>query len=341
MKCKKSLMGLAALLIVVFHFYIPFLGNQIEMTLYRASYIGVDIFFFVSAYSLASRPMEWKAFLLNRLRYIYLPFVALAVLGAVYGKWTIARFFSVICGVEFFQKGGGSFLWFFIAIMLLYLVSPLLVGMKERMEGSKDASRNSFARSMSSLGVMLLIWLLLAVILQYGFQNKTLFILVNRLPIFFLGMHYDALRRIMKQSLLSLSFFLVVLVAGGWLIARYGSLVRLTKPFWDMYYIVAIPFVLALIALWDMISRVSKVRNLPLQWVGQFTMELYGIQMIVGFDWETKLLKATGANKPLTFALTLILLLVTAFGIHLIFQCVHKGVDRLLAKRMVRLKGEQ
>ena len=50
MKCKKSIMGLAALLIVIFHFYIPFTGTKLELTLWRATYIGVDLFFFVSAY---------------------------------------------------------------------------------------------------------------------------------------------------------------------------------------------------------------------------------------------------------------------------------------------------
>ena len=55
MKCKKSIMGLAALLIMIFHFYIPFSGLKAELVIYRAAYIGVDIFFFVSAYSLAQR----------------------------------------------------------------------------------------------------------------------------------------------------------------------------------------------------------------------------------------------------------------------------------------------
>ena len=38
-------MGLAALLIMIFHFYIPFSGLKAELVIYRAAYIGVDIFF--------------------------------------------------------------------------------------------------------------------------------------------------------------------------------------------------------------------------------------------------------------------------------------------------------
>ena len=46
-------MGYAALLIVLFHFYIPVFNNVAETFIYRSAYIGVDLFFFVSASSLS------------------------------------------------------------------------------------------------------------------------------------------------------------------------------------------------------------------------------------------------------------------------------------------------
>lgn len=125
-------MGLAALLIMIFHFYIPFSGLKAELVIYRAAYIGVDIFFFVSAYSLAQRDrIEYWKFVGNRLLSIYIPFVLFAVVAGFYEKWKYPRFFKVISGIEFFKRGGGSFLWFFVAIMLIYLIAPFLIKLKK------------------------------------------------------------------------------------------------------------------------------------------------------------------------------------------------------------------
>ena len=80
----------------------------------------MDIFFFVSAYSLAQRDrIEYWKFVGNRLLSIYIPFVLFAVVAGFYEKWKYPRFFKVISGIEFFKRGGGSFLWFFVAIMLI------------------------------------------------------------------------------------------------------------------------------------------------------------------------------------------------------------------------------
>lgn len=110
MKCKKSIMGLAALLIMIFHFYIPFSGLKAELVIYRAAYIGVDIFFFVSAYSLAQRDrIEYWKFVGNRLLSIYIPFVLFAVVAGFYEKWKYPRFFKVISGIEFFKEEEAPF----------------------------------------------------------------------------------------------------------------------------------------------------------------------------------------------------------------------------------------
>ena len=100
---------------MIFHFYIPFSGLKAELVIYRAAYIGVDIFFFVSAYSLAQRDrIEYWKFVGNRLLSIYIPFVLFAVVANFYEKWKYPRFFKVIAGIEFFKRGGGSFLWLFL-----------------------------------------------------------------------------------------------------------------------------------------------------------------------------------------------------------------------------------
>ena len=181
-------MGLAALLIMIFHFYIPFSGLKAELVIYRAAYIGVDIFFFVSAYSLAQRDrIEYWKFVGNRLLSIYIPFVLFAVVAAFYEKWNYPRFFKVISGIEFFKKGGGSFLWFFVAIMLIYLIVPFLIKLKKRF-------------GLKAFFGMILGWLLLGVLCKDVLGNRAVFVLVNRLPIIFIGMYYEEIRNFLLKN---------------------------------------------------------------------------------------------------------------------------------------------
>ena len=320
MKCKKSIMGLAALLIVIFHFYIPFSGLKAELVIYRAAYIGVDIFFFVSAYSLAQRDkIEYWKFVGNRLLSIYLPFVLFAVVANFYGKWKYPRFFKVVSGIEFFKRGGGSFLWFFTAIMLIYLIAPLLVKLKKRF-------------GVKAFFGMMSVWLLLGILCQYVLGNRAVFILVNRLPVIFLGLYYDEIRSILLKKA-GLPVIFTGLIAGAFLIYRYGSLERLNKPFFEMYYIVAIPFVISLIALWDYISSHVSIRNLPMQFIGKLTLEMYGLQMIFGFKLETAIYKATG-HKFITFLITAICLIAAAYILYLIRYFTRKLIKKVKEKNL-------
>ena len=88
MKSKRSIMGYAALLIVLFHFYIPVFNNVAETFIYRSAYIGVDLFFFVSASSLSKKSqIDYLPFVANRFRAVYIPFVIFSVIAFVYKKW--------------------------------------------------------------------------------------------------------------------------------------------------------------------------------------------------------------------------------------------------------------
>ena len=82
MKCKKSLMGIAAILILIFHFYIPFTDSIYELSFRKASYIGVELFFFLSACSIGKNTfIKFVPFIKNRLLLVYVPFVAFSVIA--------------------------------------------------------------------------------------------------------------------------------------------------------------------------------------------------------------------------------------------------------------------
>lgn len=328
MRCKKEIMGLAALMVLLFHFYIPFGQSPVETYFFRSTYIGVDLFFFVSAYSLANfkgdnRPIK---FILNRLRLVYLPFVLLSAIGAIWGKWDIVRFFKVIGGVEFYERGGGAFLWYFIGIMIIYLFVPLMLWIK------KKTGRWGFL-------ILLASWAIISSILQFGLEYKKMFIYINRLPIFFLGLYFDELvlswfNKVSKiwQSAITAALF----IAGTGLVYKFGTTVRLNKPFADMYYVIAIPLAIATALIVYLITTAleGKYKSVILKFIGGITLELYGLQMIFGYNIEIALMKLIKPQnlQILAFFGTLIALTLMAFILNLGLTTARKGVNKLISK---------
>ena len=133
MQNKKTIMTFSALFIVIFHMWINVTNSPIEMYLRQICVIGVDLFFFLSAYSIGKRKnIEYKKFIIDRFLKIYLKFIIFACIAAFYLKWDISKFIKVILGIELFNKGGGSFLWFIPGIMLVYLTLPLYKKIDEK-----------------------------------------------------------------------------------------------------------------------------------------------------------------------------------------------------------------
>ncbi|MCF0134837.1 MAG: acyltransferase family protein, partial [Lachnospiraceae bacterium] len=290
MKYKKPLMGLAALLILTFHFYIPIWGTEAETFFVRTAYIGVDMFFLLSAMSLGKRDScEWKSFYLNRLSSVYLPYLSMAVIAWIYHSWSISRFLSVVTGLEFLKRGGGAFLWFIPGILLLYALTPLLYKLRQHM-GNMSA------------WIPLGIWALLGVLLEYVFGYKKLMILVNRIPIFIIGFYLPEMKILPDKKTRSegelragqetegtgvRSWVLWLaamggLAAGSLLLWKFGTLSRLNIPWSDFYYVAAIPSVLSLTLLMKLITEAIPEKwpvKLPvLGSLGDLTLEIYGLQ---------------------------------------------------------------
>lgn len=297
MKSKRAIMGFAALLVVMYHFYIPVFRNSIETFLYRGSYIGVDLFFLVSACSMGKQDkIEFLPFIKNRLKGVYIPFIIMALMMFFYKKWKIKKLLLVLCGADFIMSGGGSFLWFAPGIMFFYLITPFLVMLKRKL-------------GLKGLPVMLAGWFLLCLVLQYGFGYNKAFILLNRLPVFFLGLYYDRLS-VKNTGKFRIAADIALLALGAVLVYRFGTNIRLNKPFADMYYVLALPEIMAAADIIEMISE--KIRLVPLEFIGAFTLELYGLQMIYGYDIEAAILKASG--KPAAaFSGVIAILIVMAF----------------------------
>lgn len=315
MKCRKSLMGLAALLIMIFHFYIPVTKSPFEMAFYRASYIGVDLFFFVSAYSLSQREkISFVPFMKNRLCNVYVPFLVMAGICAVYKKWTWQRFLQVASGAELFMKGGGAFMWFIPGIMIFYLLAPFIVCLKKRY-GCK-----AFAG-------MIAFWLVIVIFLQYGLRYTELFILLNRIPVFAVGLFYGDMRKA-EPGKYHLPVILTGLTAGAFLMYKWGSLVRINRPIQEMYYVIAVPIVFFIVAMFDYVSQRTKLKNVPLAFLGRESFELYGLQMIFGYDIESRILQKTGKGY-ISFLCTMVVLIVLAYVFWFGRKIITKSILRI------------
>ena len=256
---KKFLQVIAAFQILFFHLWAPITSTQIEQFILKTAYVGVDMFFFLSAYSLAGREIDYVPFLKDRVLKLYAKFAFFVLIMALFSKsFGVIRAVKSLMFIEFFQKGGGAFLWFIPAILIFYAVYPLFLKWNSRFK----------------VIWVLLIWLIAGVFSEHVLSYTTVFIFTNRIPVILAGYlfktyctHNNNLRR----------SFIVLIPLGVLLLHMYGFKVRLNFPIKDMFYVLAIPTVLGLVTLSSYVKKYAVTESL-----GSITLELYAVQMIFG-----------------------------------------------------------
>lgn len=306
MNNKKTVMAFSALLILIFHLWVNiFPGNIAETFIKQTAYIGVDMFFCISGYSLANRKIQsYGQFIGNRFIQVYLKYIIFALIAMVYGKWPFGRFISVIIGRELYIKGGGAFLWFVPVIMLFYIVFPLF---------SFCDNKNRWATAI----VTSLIWIGIALVVTMATDNKTIFIYWNRIPIFLFGYYWgiNASGKLSKKAQIIAGLSLTI--AGYILLFDFGFRAKLQVPIRDMFYVVGIVASVGLICLLTMIPEIK-----PISIIGSSTLELYAVQMIFGYALTNKLLKS--CSIPLTNIFMILIMVVSAVVMHYVLDFVLK-----------------
>lgn len=319
---KKIIMGLAALLVLLFHFWIPVTKASVII---KGAFIGVDLFFFVSAWSLGKQEeIKFLPFIKNRLALIYFPFFLMAIIAAIYGSWSFKRFAYVVTTIDLFRRGGGAFLWYLAAILFVYALVPLCLKLKKLF-------------GFWGLLIMVAVWASLTGVLQFVFGYTKLNILLNRLPLFCIALYYNDLRNLISKKIrLILAVFLTL--SGLYLVYQFGTTFRLNVPFTDFYYILAIPLVLGLVELLDQLTACTNYKFYVLSFIGKLTLEIYGLQMIFGYNIEAWLLKAMGRNlSVLAFLLTVLILIAMAFVFNLLLKLIRSGTKKIF----IHLRGEK
>lgn len=309
MKNKKTIMAFAALQILIFHLWINISSSEIENFIKQISYIGVDIFFFLSGYSLyRSDTGNYFQFISNRFRNVYSKFILFALVAAWVNKWDMVYALKVIFGIDLIQNGGKAFLWFLPAIMLFYLIVPLY---------KKFDARNRMV-AILTLGVL---WLLIALLFTYGVTSVPIAIWWNRVPIFFMGYYlagFHANRKITGHRAACIIGFALIAAADVILAYRYAYKVKLNQPIEDMFYILVIPLAIGIALLISMIKENKLIRA-----IGSSSLELYAMQMIFGYTWANQILSKT-KSIPITDIATMIILIASAIIVHYLYEVIYR-----------------
>ena len=302
---KKFLQVIAAFQILFFHLWAPITSTQIEQFILKTAYVGVDMFFFLSAYSLAGREIDYVPFLKDRVLKLYAKFAFFTLIMALFSKsFGVIRVVKSLTIIEFFQKGGGAFLWFIPAILILYIIYPLFLKWNSRFK----------------VIWVLLIWLIAGVFSEHVLSYTTVFIFTNRIPVILAGYlfktyctHNNNLRR----------SFIVLIPLGVLLLHMYGFKVRLNFPIKDMFYVLAIPTVLGLVTLSSYVKKYAVTESL-----GSITLELYAVQMIFGQRILMWAYNVFNKNALLTNIFVTGVMLLLAY----IISYVIKRCERLIIK---------
>lgn len=317
MKNKKTVMAFASIMIIIFLYWISIEVNA-EYFISKTAYIGVDIFFFVSLYSLSkSQISSFLGFVTARFKAVYLKFILFSLIWLLRGGFSIKSFFLTITLAQLFTKGGGSFLWFIPAIMLVYLVFPLF-------QKCDKANRRL------TLCIVLCMYVTLAIIFSKVLVYRPIFIVLNRIPIMLLGYYMGCLgvfdRGFDKQeisSMVRVVIALALIIAGYFLIYKCAYKYRLQRPFVDTFYIVAALAVVGLVMLLSMVPEGRLTR-----WIGSSTLEIYGLEHIIGYPIIKYLYYIRGLNRILTNVLTMGLILAASICLHYGYEAVVKRLKR-------------
>ena len=304
-KTKQPIMGLAALLIVLFHLFPASRSNDVLSSVVRyivmTGYIGVDIFFFMTGYMAHfSNTDNYFQYIKRKFLNIYPIFIFSCVLFVIMGKLSIKKALFTVLGVDLFLSGGGSFLWFIPAIMIFYLLVPFYKKLIKKL-----GSAQTFV-------ISVIVWAALVFALEKILANHSVNIFLCRIPIILLGTMLAVCEGKWKQTYkLIAGVFLVVI--GVFLTWKFGYMIKADFFVSDIFYVIVIPNIIGIILLADVIF--GRVKTYVFEGLGKISLELYCLQMVFGSLIFGKVIKYV-SNSKLAFLVVFILLIVLSGLMH-------------------------
>ena len=212
MHYRNVIMGIATIWVYIFHTWIPVFNDQggsimlvfhnVEEYIRKLGYCGVDIFLLLSGMGLtyAIKKGSLGRFYYRRIRRLFLPYLAAALVCWPVNHWTVLQFFGNVTGFTFYTEHIHSFGWFIPAIVTLYLAFPLYYKFF-----SKVKSKLLFTV------LSLTLWFMLSILLcehirvdLYGFTN--------RIPVFLIGIYFGEVSQSQKEIIFTKKHYLSLTV---------------------------------------------------------------------------------------------------------------------------------
>lgn len=271
-KAKQPIMGVAALFIFLFHLFPVSRGSEALSSIVRyiviTGYIGVDIFFFLSAYmSFFSDTSDYFGYVKRKFIHIYPIFILSCILYIIMGKLSKTQALLTVLGVQFILNGGGSMIWFIPAIMIFYLAVPFYLKLVRKMNNIK------------LLLISLTIWIGIMLILEKFTDNHSLNIFLCRLPIIFLGLCLAGYEGKWKLNI-KVYVGILLIVMGAVLNYNFGYMIKANFPVSDIFYVTAIPYVIGLVLCSDVLF--VRMEFYVFDALGKVSLEIYCLQMVFG-----------------------------------------------------------
>lgn len=255
LKYKTELMGVAICLIIWFH-SIYTVNNTVLSFIKNICDIGVDIFMFLSGFSLAysfSKDSNVKHFYKKRFLRI-LPTYFL-IFFFVYLYHDIVKQNGNICDVLYnlfflnFFLDGKIFIWFIPVILVYYLITPFYIKLVR------------YNNKMTYLPYIVAILLVSFIVFDIKFPHGFLWL---RLPIFLLGinLYFDN-----DRKNFSLLLFMLSLIC---LVGCYYCL-NIDRGLYGLKYILYIPIVATILYSYRSLNYIKTI----LAFMGGITLEIY------------------------------------------------------------------
>lgn len=325
-KHRKSIMGLAAIFILIFHgwnirFSNVFILGNIEGFLKTYGYLGVDIFLFLSGYGLYYSMENGKlsTYYAHRITKLFPPAIVIYAAMAIVGKRGLEFFVKAVTGIGFYTESIYYCLWFIPAIITIALLYPFYHYIMKAFKD--DVLFTMFA---------LTVWFILTMALK-DVMRGDLYGFTDRLPIFMTGVLFASISRQKKVhfNIKTWIFILLLCVTGIYCNHLYTDEgIEFIVPMSGCFIpavLFSVPFVLLLAGLCELLQTKGPLKSVfkgidkIFAFFGGFSFELYCVQEFVIGNVRYYLLSGMGVLTA--NILSLLAAVICGYILFLILNC--------------------
>lgn len=330
-KYRTQIMGFAAIWIFIFHVRdeillfsgIPVL-TQIEIYCDNIGFCGVDIFLFLSGWGIyhAINKHDLATFYKRRYRRLILPLLVVWGIKSIYANWGLIRSIKAITGWTFLTRYVHEPIWFIYAISLIYLLFPLYRKAFDR-----------FSNKYIFTAAAILLWFALAFAGAVLTNRSDIYLFINRLPVFMIGVLFGWLTLNGKKDLHgSFRIVLIVMLVAGLVIQYFATFRRMDFLLPQSRnglpaLLIGIPMCFIAAQVFKLLDRVTVIQKIY-GFFGKMTLEFYACQ-----DISLKILKeqtyfsGININKYLYTLLIFLFSFGGGYLLHIITDAITKKLD--------------